>query len=117
MSENFGFKKFYLNHANGQAIGVICKEDTATWGKCIIVETATPQQIGRIVAMDPNHDSKDWKEIQKEDFRKLQQTYTTQAFAIAKVAADQKKGAIRRWSDKAKKVLIFPKGTNLGSPA
>ena len=87
------FKKFYMNPKTGQAIGLICRDETASWGKVTIVEVATPGQLGFLVPQATEMQVQPgWVEITRKAFMELQNKY-----CIDVEAAKVKKGGKASW--------------------
>ena len=79
MGVNFQYQKFYFNENTKQAIGVIAKADTVTWGKCMVVEVASPGKLGIIYPMKLDQDTTGWHEIPETEFKRLQIEYGSDA--------------------------------------
>ena len=69
-------KKFYFNPKNGQALGVICKDNTVSFGTVLLMEVATPGMAGIIMPQPVDSRREGWVEIPREEFLRLQYKYT-----------------------------------------
>lgn len=84
MSQPLKIGKFYLHQA-GQAIGVIGKFETASWGKCYVVELSTPAKMGSLMPMKPDMTDDDWHEITRDEFIRMQRRSVMEAAKAAGV--------------------------------
>lgn len=73
------YKKFYVNPKNGQAIGVVCRAETMSWGNVNLVEVATPGIGGMIMPQPVESPKAGWIEITADQFKELQRKYTMAA--------------------------------------
>lgn len=80
------YKKFYMNPENGQALGLIAREDTASYGRCYIVEVATPGMKAMLLPQKEEMEQKQWIEITREQFIELQSKYVAQFKATQEAA-------------------------------
>ena len=101
MAKQMQYHHFYMNAQNKQALGVVCKEDTATWGMCLVVETATPFSLGMLMAINAEQDMTGWHEITKDEFKKLQKQYGQDFIAAA--SAPRKQGRLQTFLSKFKR--------------
>ena len=97
MGVNFQYQKFYFNENTKQAIGVIAKADTVTWGKCMVVEVATPGKLGIIYPMKLDQDTTGWHEIPETEFKRLQIEYGSNAVIQTAATADRPRDSIASW--------------------
>ena len=72
MSESFKWQHYYLDAGSGQALGVVYEGETATWGRCMVVELATPGRMGQLTAIPLEADAARWREITADEFGRIQ---------------------------------------------
>ena len=89
------YKKFYVNPKTGHAMGIVCRENTASFGNCNIVEVALPGVGGMLIPQKINQPMTGWLEITKEQFVELQRTYVAQA--VERQRAGTAKGKVKSW--------------------
>jgi len=101
----FQYKKFYFNPANGQAIGIVCREETVSWGKVNIVEVATPGIGGMLMPQKENTQREGWVEITANAFKEFQIKYSGGARRAKYEASQQRtlKARVKTWLGKLRK--------------